>query len=168
MACICSLASGGLYFIKSSQNSSCPPEQICLTLSQLADYSTKILENRNLTLRFLSGNHMIYGKLSAGNLDVFSINVETVNVTCTNQSGSFDIGQTTSVSIKNLHLIDCGEIFVEHVSQFTLKNTTFHGTTLVFNQTIYIVNCLFINCRGSSNSFLNLSIYRWSCLSTQQ
>ena len=105
---------------------------------------------------------MINGKLSVGNLDVFSMsnfNVETVNVTCTNQSGSFDISQTTTVSIRNLHLIDCGEIFIEHVSQFTLKNTTFHGTTSVFIQTnkAYIVNCFFINCRGSSDSFLNQS-----------
>ena len=110
---------------------------------------------------------MINGKLSVGDLDIFSMsnfNVDTVSVTCTNsQSGSFDISQTTTVSIKNLHIFECGQIFVKHVSQFILENTTFqgsNGTALVFNLTnkAYIVNCFFINCRGSFYSFLNQSL----------
>ena len=87
-----------------------------MPLSHLADNSTKILENRNLALLFLSGNHVINGKLSVGDLDIFSMsnfNVDTVSVTCTSQSGSFDISQTTTVSIKNLHIFECGQIFVK-------------------------------------------------------
>ena len=168
LACTCSLASGGVYFIKPSQNSSCPPEQTCLTLSHLADNSTSlgILEDSNLTLLFLSGNHMINGKLSVRDLDIFSMssfNVDTVSVTCTSQSRSFDISQTTTVSIRSLHIIECGQILVEHVSQFTLENTTFqgsNGTALVFNlaNKAYIVNCFFINCRGSFHSHPNQTL----------
>ena len=108
LACTCSLASGEVYFIKPSQNSSCPPEQTCLTLSHLAGNSTSlgILEDSNLTLIFLSGNHVINGKLSVSDLDIFSMssfNVGTVSITCirTSQSRSFDIGQTTTVLIRS-------------------------------------------------------------------
>lgn len=109
---------------------------------------------------------MINGKLSVRDLDIFSMssfNVDTVSVTCTSQSRSFDISQTTTVSIRSLHIIECGQILVEHVSQFTLENTTFqgsNGTALVFNlaNKAYIVNCFFINCRGSFHSHPNQTL----------
>jgi hypothetical protein len=124
-----------------------------------------MLENSNLALLFLLGNHMINDKLSFWDLDIFSMsnfNEETVSITCSSQSGSFDIGQTTTISVSNLHIIGCGGIYIKHVSHFTIENTTFqrsNGTALVFNQTneAYIVNCFFIACRSSFYSSLNQS-----------
>ena len=164
-----------MYFIKPSQNSSCHPEQTCLTLSHLADNSTRMLKN-SMALLFLSGNHIINVKLSVGNLDMFSMsnfNEETVSITCSSQSGSFDISQTTTVSVRNLHIIGCGGIYIKHVSQFILENTTFqgsNGTALVFNLTnkAYIVNCFFINCRGMQLLLISESVTWWSCHGTQQ
>jgi hypothetical protein len=118
----------------------------------------------SLAFLFLPGNHMINGKLSFWDLDIFSMssfNLETVNVTCSSQSGSFEISQTTTVLVRNLHIIGCGGIYIKNVSQFTLENTTFQGssTALVFNQTneAYIVNCFFVNCKSSFYSSLNQS-----------
>ena len=154
------LASGTVYFITSSQNISCP-QQPCLTLSQLADNSTR--NSTNITLLFLPGNHNLNGKLSFTNLDSFSMlkcNVQTVTVTCTNQSGSFEISQTTTVSVKGLHIIGCGGIVIELVNHFALENTTFQGTgnfgtALGMYQTseACIVSCFFINGKGSFYSF---------------
>ena len=154
------LASGTVYFITSIQNTSCP-QQPCLTLSQLADYSTR--NSTNITLLFLPGNHSLNGKLSFTNLDSFLMlkyNAQTVTVTCTSQSGSFEISQTTTVSVKGLQIIGCGGIVIELVNQFTLENTIFQGlgnisAALELYQTneACIVSCFFINGTGHFYSF---------------
>ena len=154
------LASGTVYFIISIQNTSCP-QQPCLTLSQKTDYSTR--NSTNITLLFLPGNHSLNGKLSFTNLDSFSMlkcNAQTVTVTCTSQSGSFEISQATTVSVKGLQIIGCGGIVIELVNQFALENTIFQGlenvgTALELNQTneACIVGCFFINGRGHFYSF---------------
>ena len=154
-------ASGTEYFITPSLNTSCPQSLTthCCTLSQLAHDSTRKLEDTNLTLFFLRGNHNLNGNLTLTNLDfllVSNFNVETVTITCASHLGKFEISQTTTVSMKGLHIIGCRENVVQLVSQFTLENTTFQGmgssgTMLVIRQTVKasIVSCSFINGRGS-------------------
>ena len=150
------LASGTVYFITPIQNTSCP-QQPCLTLPQMAaDYYTR--NSTNVTLLFLPGNHSLNGKLSFTNLDSFSMlkcNAQTVTVTCTSQSGNFEISRTTTVSVKGLQIIGCGGIVIELVNQFALENTIFQGlgnvgTALDLNRTneACIISCFFINGSG--------------------
>ena len=87
-------------------------------------------------------------------------NVQTVTVTCTSQSGSFEISRTTTISVKDLQIIGCGGIVIELVNQFALENTIFQGlgnigTALELYRTnkACIVSCFFINGSGHFYSF---------------
>ena len=131
------------YYITPSPNVTCP-QNLCITLSQFAaNFSSYHSKNTNLFLIFISGNHILDIELSVAYADNFTMAVdaqdnELVFVECTNQTGRFDISETTFASIKGLHFIGCGDNTVTQVDQFILEDVIFQdakgrGPALVLN-----------------------------------
>ena len=150
-----SLARGILFFIIPSTSNPCS-QQPCLTLSQLADNSTVILQNcSNVTLLFLSGNHSLDREILFADVDSVSLSkfIETVHVTCRIQSGMFKIHRISNVTIKGLNFIGCGGNRVTQVTQFKVQDTTFlgmegSGTALTLNG----IEAFFFRCYFFSNT----------------
>ena len=134
------------YYITSSLSVHCPGDP-CLTLPQLVANSTSYLGNEtNVSLTFLPGNHSLDGELSLSHADNFSMirvigGNGTVFVECGSESGKFNISETTFATIKDLHFVGCGGNKVSQVEQFTVEDTIFEGvegrgTALVLNVVI--------------------------------
>ena len=151
-------ASGHVYYIRTSQNISCP-QQPCFTLSELAA-SSNLSKTTNTTLLFLPGKHHLNHELvisDANNISVTKLG-GSVFVRCMSQSGRFKISRTTTVSIKGLHFMGCGGNLVTQVNRLTIEDTIFQGmegsgTALVLNGTVEanIVTCsYFCNTIGST------------------
>ena len=126
------LAYSGVHYITPSPKVSCPQEHPCITLSQFAANSNYIVNETNVYLLFLLGNHSLDRELSLTSIHNFSMtkNVqdnEIVIVECTSPSGSFVINETIFASIKGLHFIGCGGNTVTWVDQFVLEDTIFQG-----------------------------------------
>ena len=132
------------YYITSSLSVHCPGDP-CLTLPQLVANSTSYLGNEtNVSLTFLPGNHSLDGELSLSHADNFSMikvigGNGTVFLECGSQSGRFNISETTFAMIKDLHFVGCGGNKVSQVEQFIVEDTIFEGvdgrgTALVLNE----------------------------------
>ena len=121
------------YYITPSLNESVCPQQPCLSLSQLSANSSRYLGNEtNITLFFLPGNHNLNEELSLSHADNFSMTKDkggngTVLIECGSPSGRFNISETTSVTIKNLHFIGCESNRVSQVEKLIVKDTIFQG-----------------------------------------
>ena len=120
------------YYISSSL-STCV-EDPCTTLSQFATNSSKYQGHNesDVSLIFLPGNHTLDRQLSLTHVYNFSLtkySSDNVNVfiKCINQTGRFNISNTTTVSIEHVHFIECGENRLAHVQHFLLQDAVFQG-----------------------------------------
>ena len=118
-----------VHYIRPSLDTSCPQNaSSCLTLSQFAANSGH--NETDISLLFLGGNHTLNQELLLANGHNFSMSKyakdnETVFVQCISQLGRFDIGETTSVSIKGLHFIGCGGNRVSLVTWLIIADSNF-------------------------------------------
>ena len=118
------------HHIRPSLDRPCPQNSSsCLTLSQFAANSSH--NETDLSLAFLPGNHTLelsVLRLAHGHnfsMSKYAQENETVFVKCRSHLGRFDISMTTSVSIKGLNFINCGNIRVSQVTWLTIIDSTF-------------------------------------------
>ena len=125
-----------VYHIRPYLNSSCT-QQNCLTLSQFAVQVAQVaINDSNITLVLLSGDHRLSTLLAISDIESFSItsNTEdgyskgskTVSILCSD-TGRFEVSRVTFVSIAGIRFIGCGNNEASDVRNFRLKNVTFQG-----------------------------------------
>ena len=130
----------------------------CLTLSQFAqNYSYYKWLTPRATLIFLSGNHTLNTTVSLTDVENLSMipdvsDNNTKNIFCI--SGvHFEFVGITSVTVKGLRFIGCGNNTLFSVKNFTIEDSVFRGvngsgTALVINETnLTIANCYFFSNR---------------------
>ena len=119
------------YYIVPSQNASCPQQEFCHTLSEIAvNVSQYIGNNSNISIFFQPGNHSLAVELSvatANNFSMVAANVQSRNaaLVCIGLSGRFRIRDSTFIQIRGLQFIGCGGNEIVQVTYFILKNATF-------------------------------------------
>ena len=83
-----------------------------------------------MTLILLQGEHNLHSELKAINSSEFFIQSDTINTWIINNCGgigSLTLINVTSVQIRNLAFIGCGESTVLEITLLTLYNTVFQG-----------------------------------------
>ena len=136
---------------------SCLSEE-CLTLSQLASNSSKLLADEfEIVLKFAPGNHQLGSLLHVHNVSMFAMlpsesgfSSNTINIACAHSKG-FQLSHLDQVTIHGLHFMSCSS-GIEYVSQVTIEDSQLfggeklNGTALEFVETsATIVRCSFIN-----------------------
>ena len=127
------------FYITASPGDSCPRHATCFTLSKFTDYTDSRTSNNDshVTLHFLPGHHTLDRELTVSNKSNFSMvkhgkmeeRDRKVFVECVNQTGTFTITSTTSVSLKDMNFIGCENTnLVAHVQNLTIENSIFQGT----------------------------------------
>ena len=152
------LSRGQVFYISPSHDTSCP-RQPCSTLSELASNTSVCVNNSDVTLVFLSGNHILDRKLILSDANNISITTmeENVTVQCRGESVRFEVSSTSIFSLHGLQFIGCGGNSVTQVIQFILQYTIFQGlettsTALILNDTSmsYIAFCEYFNNKVGS------------------
>ena len=121
--------SSNVHHVTSSSTSQCS-EESCLTLSMLAANSSNYLDsNTMVTMAFLEGNHTLDSELVVSNIDgslmLSTYGSGTTAIICSG-GASLVFRNITLLQINGLKFIRCSSK-VEHVDQFTLENSRFHG-----------------------------------------
>ena len=140
------------YTITTDDNSSDQLCANCLTLTQFALNTSYYLRD-NTTLSLQPGNHTLQSSLVVSNIDTFTmhhIGHLRSSIQC---KGSSDLmfEYVQNIRISNLNFTSCFNTRMVHVNNFSLSNTSFHGSWSVISGTglelrdtnALIVNCLF-------------------------
>ena len=118
-------------YITPNDNSTCPANNTCLTLSRLFSNATLIIE-RNLSLIFLPGDHRIDSTLSLSNISELSMNsaegASTTTITC-GQLANVSIYAVDYVLINGLRFIACEDSSITQVTNLTLWNSIFEAAS---------------------------------------
>ena len=125
-----SASGSAVHYVTPSQGIQCPEGESmnCLTLSMLAANTSDFFD-ADMTLIFLSGNHILQTDLIMANIDkllILTTNASvTASITC---SSGVDLKFTnvTQLNISGLEFIGCSST-IELVDQFTLEDAGFHG-----------------------------------------
>ena len=129
-----------MHFIKPFENSSCPSLSLpCDTLEEFI--KTNATKEAVMTLAFLSGNHSLWSELMVINTQRFVMlsEREDMFIECFH-SARFLFKNVTTVEIKGLKFVGCGENsmhFVRNLSviESMFIGTMYSGTSLVLNET---------------------------------
>ena len=119
-----------------SLNVSCVEDCNCISLSQLANDTSKYIDiAANVSLIFLPGSHTLDTGLILS--DVYQISmskgVQTnepgpIFIDCSDgHSAMIKISNTTFISMTGLYFVGCGGVSISNVSQFVIQDTTFQG-----------------------------------------
>ena len=140
----------------------CPDQEICLTLSILANNSSTYL-NSNTTLLFHTGKYSLNSSLSISNIDEFlgltTVDPIPASIVC-NHNASLKFTNVTQLHINGLEFTGCSST-TEFVDNFTLVNSHFDhgsiGSSLQLIQTnATIIRSSFTNNRvGTYRFYLN-------------
>ena len=119
---------------------------LCLTLSQFAANS---IDDVNITLIILPGNHSLFVNLSLSNLtNLLVYSNFSATVVC-ESSSHFSFESIEFAYIRNLNFIGCGGNSVEYVHEFQLQESKFEGqvetgtSVRLIKTTAEIVDCAF-------------------------
>ena len=128
------------HFIKPFENSSCSSRSLlCDTLEQFIE--TNATKETDVTLVFHSGNHSLCSEVTIRNTQRFVMHSESGDtlIECFH-SARFSFTNVTTVEIKGLKFVECGENsihFVRNVSviESMFIGTMYSGTSFVLNET---------------------------------
>ena len=151
------LVDGQMYYIISDYSTTCPSNQLCITLSDVSSNATFKLDIR-INLRFFPGHHYLDSTLYLSNVTNIELSVvdEAAVISCS-QFASFVIHGVDSIVINGLRFIGCGDTSFTHASNLTVLDSSFErvsdfGTALLLNgiAATRIRNCSFsLNIQGS-------------------
>ena len=161
--CMANTTQEATIYISPSPSTPCHHALPCLTLSQFAANST--VNDLNITLIFLPGNHSLDVAMSVKNttkLKMLSSSSTLPFVTC-QQNANFTLIKIGQVLIQNLKFVGCGDGKVANIRNFTIDSSTFQGhdgtkTALVIEETnVMITNSSFVSyTEGSYRGPLNI------------
>ena len=142
-----------VYHIKPSLTDQCP-QRPCINL---AEFTHKRSQEKNITLHFLPGVHTLHMDYSRGNLEKFSMSssIDTLkaNISCKKYS-RFNLFKIKQVLIYGLNFQGCGGNKFAKVNDLRIYNSLFvhnHGAALELNRTKATIQ----NVSFLSNSALN-------------
>ena len=116
-----------VHYIAPSQNEPCPVD-VCLTLAQFTANTSRYVY-LNTTLIFQSGNHISDAPLRISgirSLQLQKSGPKTATIQC-ELSGSFSFVNISTVDIKQLRLLNCGDNYVVLVQNLLIVDTYFVG-----------------------------------------
>ena len=138
-----------------TSGSTCPADESCFTLPQLAQYSHTLRNSNDTVLFFMDGNHVL-------NFQLIVINVTTINITGNNnvsiecmENANFKFTMINEVVISNLTFFRCGSNVFQFISELKIQNSYFYkgnGSALIlYSITVtYITDSSFISNNASS------------------
>ena len=160
------------YSILTPENSFCPSNDTCFTLTQFASTVSTHRHADIVSLKLLPGNHTLDVKMVITNIRNFSLYAlqsdtgtlslsKDVVINCIPSAGLTFIS-CDNVEISNVQFSGCTNNIVESVSNFTIMFTSFVGrdnlgSVLVLNRTSdsKILHCCFVLNNGSTDVSLS-------------
>ena len=105
-------SNGTILTIKPSSNTPCL-NNLCLTLSEYAQYKPQHFSNSNITLQFLPGNHTLASNLIIANIQRLDILGDATSLTpsrikCSDSNVGFEFRNISEVRVRDMTFTYCG------------------------------------------------------------
>ena len=141
--------------------------QVCSTLEHFIDSIYDYSIETNVTLILLQGEHNLHSELKAINSSEFFMHSDAINtlINC-DGIGSLTLNNVTSVQIRNLAFMGCGENTLLEITLLTIYNTVFQGyydsgaALILFNSVANITSSLFLSNTGTYQFPLDQFFYQ--------
>ena len=167
-------ATSSSHYYISPHGHHCPENftaDFCLTLRQYT--SNPSHSSSNAVLEFESGNHFLFESIFTLKHHSFTMKGDSTTITCRGSAFGNFLGfyKLHEVHISGLTFIDCGEIVVDSVDNFILKNCNFQSNNkplyISFTPNASIVASTFSSLSKQCCHDVTVSVYKSSILVKQ-
>ena len=166
-------STGTILTIKPRSNTPCP-NNLCFTLSEYAQHNPRYFSSSNITLQFLSGNHILASNLIIANIQHLDIlgdatSLTSTRIKCTGSNVGFAVRNISEVRVHDITFTDCGisrHIYILHPPSSTatrlqtrINNVQQYYAVLVQSvQHVEVSECVFNHNYGTALAIFNSSV----------